>query len=90
MTQWEKLLQKLRTKPRDFRYDDVKKLPEGTGLLLRREGKTSGLRVQLYDLPDGMPPWVMAKPHTSGSALKAYQISELVDFVERLERERLS
>ena len=89
MTQWEKLLQKLRTKPRDFRYDDVKKLLEGYNFVEVQKGKTSGSRVQFVRLPDGMP-FAMHKPHTSGSALKAYQTSELVDFVERLERERLS
>lgn len=89
MTQLEKLLKRLRSKPWDFRYAEAKRLLAWYGFVEMQKGKTSGSRVQFVRLSDGMP-FSMYKPHVGGMPLKAYQVAELLDFVERLEHERRS
>jgi len=45
MSNKEKLLQRLKTKPKDFTYDEAKTILNSLGFVENNKGKTSGSRV---------------------------------------------
>ena len=76
MSQKEKLLRKLCSKPKDMTFDELETLLNYLGYVRSNKGKTSGSRV-LFE-GEGLQPVFMHKPHTSGAPLKAYQILEIL------------
>lgn len=83
MGQKEKLIQRLKTKPKDFTYDDAETLLEYLSYTRSNKGKTSGSRVMFVSDEHGCI--LLHKPHPQ-KELKAYQIKQLI---ERLEQEDL-
>ena len=76
MSQKDKLLQRLRSHPSDFTFDELKHL---LGLLdyeMSNQGKTSGSKVK-FSKGDG-DSFVIHKPHP-GNELKAYQVKDAID-----------
>ena len=77
MSKFEKLLEKLKRKPRDFSYDELVKLLNGLGYNELSLGKTSGSRVAFMN-SETMHIIRLHKPHLL-RILKAYQIDLILE-----------
>ncbi|MDR1558617.1 MAG: type II toxin-antitoxin system HicA family toxin [Clostridiales bacterium] len=75
MSQIDKLIARLKSKPKDFTFDEAKALLESFGYVMSVSGKTSGSRVCLVR---NKKVFRMHKPHPRKELL-AYQIRELID-----------
>ncbi len=76
MTQQEKLLKRFLSKPRNFTFDETRKLLRGYDYREIRSGKTSGSRVAFFH-EDTHHIIRLHKPHPK-NILKRYQL----DFIE--------
>lgn len=83
MGQKDKLIEKLKTNPKTFLFDDAEVLLKYLEFKRTNKGKTSGSRVMFVSENHGSI--LLHKPHPQ-KELKAYQIKQLVEF---LEQERL-
>jgi len=75
MSKKEKLIARLKSKPRDFTFDEMESLLLSLGFEKHKTGKTSGSRVK-YE-KNGIPIF-MHKPHP-GNILKLYQVHRVMD-----------
>ncbi len=80
MGQKEKLIEYLKTKPKDFTFDDAETLLRYFDYKRSNKGKTSGSRVMFVS--DNHPPIMLHKPHPRKELL-AYQIRQLIDILEQ-------
>lgn len=80
MGQKEKLIQKLKSKPKDFTFDDAERLVGYFTYSLSDKGRTSGSRVT-FTSPEH-PPILLHKPHPRKELLD-YQIKQLIDILEQ-------
>lgn len=88
MGQKEKLIQRLKSKPKDFTFEDAETLTfEDAETLLNylefvrsNKGRTSGSRVMFTSAAHGII--LLHKPHPQ-KELKAYQVKQLVEFLEQ-------
>jgi len=71
----DKLIARLKSKPKDFTFDEAKALLEFYGYVISNSGKTSGSRVCFTR---GQKVFRMHKPHPRKELLH-YQVRELVD-----------
>ena len=78
MSQIEKLLDRLFSKPTDFTYDEAKKILYYYGFYEDNKGKTSGSRVQFRNYKNVH--YDLHKPHPN-NILKEYQLKELIRFI---------
>jgi len=78
MSRKEKLIKRLKSKPRNFTYDEAETLLFLLGMKLSNKGRTSGSRVEFSD---GNNKVRLHKPHPQ-KELKKYQISGLLDDLE--------
>jgi len=76
MSRSDKLLERLKAKPKDFTYDELVKLLKGLGFKLDDKGKTSGSRVAFYH-EQSMVIIRLHKPHPKNE-LKVYQTNEVI------------
>ena len=75
----EKLIKRIKARPRDFTYDEAEALLLALGLKKPKAGKTGGSRVRfMFD----KAPLVIHKPHPRKELLP-YQIDDILDFLER-------
>ena len=74
-----KLLERLRSKPKDFRWNELTKL---LGLLGYRQIEGKGSRVKFY-LESPRSLISLHKPHPE-EILKTYQIIEVINAIERI------
>ncbi|MCR5430288.1 MAG: type II toxin-antitoxin system HicA family toxin [Eubacterium sp.] len=81
MSRIEKLLERLNNEPKDFKYDEAKKILNYYGFQERNKGKTSGSRV-IFKRKSDNEKIFLHKPHPS-NLLKPYAVKKLKDFVER-------
>lgn len=72
MTKQEKLLNRFLSKPKDFSYDEMRKLLKGYGYQEIRSGKTSGSRVAFIS-KDTYHIIRLHKPHP-GNVMRRYQL----------------
>ena len=79
MSQKEKLIARLMQIPRDFTFDEMKKLLELLGFHMSNKGKTSGSRV-LFEKDD--TPIHLHKPHPR-KELREYQIRDILEILKR-------
>ncbi len=79
MSQLEKLLIRLYSKPKDFTYDELKTLFRHYGFYEENKGRTSGSRVCFIN-SNGIKHELHA-PHPK-RILKPYQISGVIKFLE--------
>ena len=82
MSKKEKLIAKLKNKPRDFTFTEMKNLLELLEFKISHKGKTSGSRIKFNN---GDIPILLHKPHPQ-KELFEYQLKYIIDI---LEKERL-
>ena len=75
MSKKEKLIARLKSKPRDFKFSEAKTLLGLCGYVMTNSGKTSGSRICFYR---GQKAFRMHKPHPR-KELFDYQVKELID-----------
>ena len=80
MGQKEKLIEHLKSKPKDFTFNDAETLLGYFDYKRSNKGKTNGSRVMFVS--DNHPPIMLHKPHTRKELL-AYQIKQLIDILEQ-------
>ncbi len=80
MGQKEKLIKRLKGKPRDFTFDEAEALLRCFGYQRSDKGRTSGSRVMFYH--DQYPPLLLHKPHPRKELL-AYQVKQLIEALEQ-------
>ena len=80
MGQKEKLIEYLKSKPKDFTFNDAETLLGYFDYKRSNKGKTSGSRVMFVS--DNHPPIMLHKPHPRKELL-SYQIKQLIDILEQ-------
>ena len=80
MGQKEKLIQRLRSKPRDFTFEDAETLLGYLSYVRSNKGKTSGSRVIFTSENHGSI--LLHKPHPQNE-LKSYQVKQLLEILEQ-------
>jgi hypothetical protein len=77
MSKNEKLFKRLLSKPKDFTYNELKRLLTGLGYSETQSGKSSGSRVAFIN--ESTHHIIrLHKPHP-GNELKQYQIEQLIE-----------
>ena len=76
MSQKEKLIKRLLSRPKDFTFDELVTLLGCLGYELDTGGKTSGSRVKFKNKNNDAL-W-QHRPHP-GNVLKAYQVKDVID-----------
>lgn len=69
----EKLIERLKSNPRDFTFDEMRTLLELLGFDMSNKGRTSGSRVKFMK---GDVPIILHKPHPRKELLE-YQIKQI-------------
>ena len=77
MSQHEKLLQRLLSRPADFTFNEAVKLLNGFGYVLNDKGRTSGSRILFLRQRDHHR-IMLHKPHPQNT-LKRYMVDDLID-----------
>ncbi|TGK31117.1 type II toxin-antitoxin system HicA family toxin [Leptospira gomenensis] len=77
MSKGEKLVERFKGKPRDFSYDELRKLLSNYGYNENNSGKSSGSRVAWIH-PKTKHIIRLHKPHPK-NILKSYQINQILD-----------
>ena len=80
MGQKEKLIKKLKSKPKDFTFDEAETLLGYFTYCRSNKGRTSGSRVMFVS--DEHAPILLHKPHPRKELLD-YQIKQLVEILEQ-------
>ena len=80
MGQKEKLIQRLKSKPKDFTFDEAETLLRYLSYVRLNKGKTSGFRVMFTS--EEHKEILLHKPHPQ-KELKAYQIKQLIEVLEQ-------
>ena len=76
MGQKEKLIQKLKSKPKDFTFDETETLLRYLDFVRSDKGKTSGSRVIFVSEEHGSI--MLHKPHP-GNIVKGYALKQVLD-----------
>ncbi len=84
MSKKEKLIKKLKSKPKDFTYQEAKTLLELLGFYEFNKGKTSGSKVVFIHKKVNKLKIKLHKPHPN-NILKLYQIESILEGIKRLE-----
>lgn len=83
MSKKEKIIERLKSKPKDFTYDEAKQVLNMFGFIEYNKGKTSGSKVifknELKNIDIGLH-----KPHPN-NILKPYQINEIIKKLKEME-----
>lgn len=80
MGQKEKLIQSLKSRPKNFTFHDAETLLFFLGFTRSNKGKTSGSRVIFFHEAHGCI--MLHKPHPQ-KELKTYQVKQLIEFLEQ-------
>ena len=80
MGQKEKLIEHLKSKPKDFTFNDAETLLGYFNYKRSNKGKTSGSRVMFVS--EDHPPIMLHKPHPRKELL-AYQIRQMIEILEQ-------
>ena len=80
MGQKEKLIQRLKSVPRDMTFDEAETLLQYLSYARSNKGKTSGSRVMFTS--DSHPPILLHKPHPRKELLE-YQVKQLIDILKQ-------
>ena len=76
MSSLEKEIERLKSKPKDYTYDEVKSLLNKLGFVENNKGKTSGSRVKF--IHSNNIKIELHKPHPS-NLLKPYQLKDVIE-----------
>lgn len=82
MSKLEKEIERLKLKPKDFTYDELKKILNNLGFYENNKGKTSGSRVVFINKNNVKIE--LHKPHPK-NVLKLYQINNILKKLKELE-----
>lgn len=82
MSKIEKEIERLKSKPKDFTYDEAKRILNNFGFVENNKGKTSGSRVKFVDEKNRIIE--LHKPHPK-NILKPYQINLIIDKLKGME-----
>lgn len=80
MGQKEKLIARLKTKPKDFTFDEAEALLKYLDYCRSDKGRTSGSRVLFYS--EEHAPILLHKPHPRKELLE-YQVKQLLETLEQ-------
>jgi hypothetical protein len=80
MSKQEKLRERIKAKPTDFTWSELKSLLAGFGFEPGTSGKTGGSRIRF--LHPKYPPIMMHKPHPA-KVLKRYQVEQVLEFLRK-------
>mgnify|MGYP004504522543 CR=1 FL=1 len=80
MSQKEKLIKRLKARPKDFTFDEAEALLLYLSYRRLNKGKTSGPRMMFVS--ELFSPIMLHRPHPE-NYLKAYQIKQLIDKLEQ-------
>ncbi|MCL1995686.1 MAG: type II toxin-antitoxin system HicA family toxin [Defluviitaleaceae bacterium] len=80
MSRKQKLIKRLKSKPRDMTFDEVETLLLWLGYSRDNQGKTSGSRIKFYSSELGRDIGIH-KPHPK-NILKLYQILQIIEILE--------
>jgi hypothetical protein len=83
MSSHEKLLERFLTLPKDFTWDELKRLIGKYGYSQNNKGKTSGSRIK-FEKDDSDIYLDLHRPHPK-NILKPYQILDILEFLKRIE-----
>ena len=75
MTRREKLIKRLKSKPKDFSWDELTSLFRGLDFIEVKTGKTGGSRRRFINANNVVI--TLHKPH-SGNILKRYQLEQII------------
>ena len=75
----EKLIERLKSTPKDFTFNDLRSVLESLGFEMSNKGKTSGSRVKFFK---GDTAIIMHKPHPRKELLE-YQVKQVLEVLER-------
>lgn len=85
MGQKEKLIERLKAKPKTFTFDDAESLLRYFGYERSNKGRTSGSRIVFVS--EQYPPILMHKPHPRKAhprkELLEYQVKQLIQILEQ-------
>lgn len=81
MSKKEKLIQRLRSKPRDFTFEECETLLSLLSFVPSNKGKTSGSRISFENMQLDIKV-IMHKPHPR-KELPEYQIKQLIEELEQ-------
>ena len=76
MSRLEKEIERLKSKPKDYTYDELKSLLDKLGLFENNKGRTSGSRVEFINEKNVQIE--LHKPHPK-NVLKHYQIKDIIE-----------
>ena len=79
MSKKQKLIDRLKARPRNFTYDEAESLLFSLGFKKSNKGKTSGSKVKFYYRDIDID---LHKPHPQ-KALKPYQINDILGSLEK-------
>ncbi|MDD2951775.1 MAG: type II toxin-antitoxin system HicA family toxin [Parabacteroides sp.] len=74
----EKLIERFLSLPKNFTYEEVKRLFGIFGYVENTKGSTSGSRVEFISA-DGLNSYIMHKPHPN--IIKGYVMKQLLSFI---------
>ncbi|MEG2253103.1 MAG: type II toxin-antitoxin system HicA family toxin [Clostridia bacterium] len=80
MGQKEKLMERMKSRPRDFTFEEAETLLRYLGYIRSNKGRTSGSRIIFTN--DEHPPILLHKPHPRKELL-AYQVNQLLDMLQQ-------
>ena len=80
MSRLEKEIERLKSKPKDYTFEEAKSLLNKLGFIEDNKGKTSGSRVKFYNKYEVK--FDLHRPHP-GNILKPYQIDEIIRTLKR-------
>ena len=80
MGQKEKLIERLKSRPRDFTFEEAETLLRFLSYQRTNKGRTSGSRVMFISAEH--PPILLHKPHPRNELL-AYQVKQLIEMLEQ-------
>ena len=75
----EKLIERLKSNPKDFTFDELRNALEFLGFEMSNKGKTSGSRVKFLK---GNTATILHKPHPRKELLE-YQIKQIIEILEK-------
>lgn len=78
MTRKDKLIQRLKSKPKDFTWNETTSLLTGLGFVEVKTGKTGGSRRRFIGLNNVVI--TLHKPHP-GNILKRYQVEQIIEIL---------
>ncbi len=80
MSKIEKEIERLKLRPKDFTYQELKQILNNFGFFENNKGKTSGSRI-VFENKDINKKIELHKPHPS-NVLKMYQINIIIGLLE--------